>query len=96
MKWHKVDKYIPLKTSVTTHKRGRRNVPSVFRLGELDGFYIDNELDRAVHITFEERDVIVVDIYNTAQAANKPVGNAIGIIELNLRTGRAKCFREGR
>ncbi len=49
-----------------------------------------------VHITFEKKEIIVIDIYDTAQAAHKPVGETIGIIELNLDTGEAKFFRDGR
>lgn len=96
MTWHKVDKYIPMAPSVATYRRGEKKGSRVFRMGELDGFYVDNELDRTVHITFEKKEVIVIDIYDTARAAHKPVGETIGIIELNLDTGEAKFFRDGR
>lgn len=68
----------------------------VFEMGELDGFYVSSKIDRAVHITFEKKDVIVIDIYDTATAAIAPVGETLGIIELNLKTGKAKFFKEGR
>ena len=93
---HKIDKYVPMTSSVATYRRGEKKSSRVFKMSELDGFYVDNGLNRTVHITFEERNVIVIDIYDTAQAAYKPVGEAIGIIELNLDTGRANFFREGR
>jgi len=96
MTWHKVDKYIPMKPSVAAYQRGGGKGSRVFETGELDGFYVDKELDRAVHITFEQREVIVIDIYNTAQAAHEPVGETLGIIEFNLDTGEAKFFRDGR
>jgi len=94
MKWHKIDSYIPM--PVLAGKRGGKDKSRVFKLGELDGFYVDNEIDRAVHITFEEKDVVVIDIYDKARAAIAPVGETLGIIELNLKTGKAKFFKEGR
>ena len=96
MTWHKVDKYIPMRSSVATYRRGENDGSRIFRMSELDGFYVDSELDRTVHITFEEENVVVIDIYDTAQAAYKPVGEAIGIVELNLGTGGASFSREGR
>ena len=96
MTWHKIDKYIPMRSSVATYRRGENDGSRIFRMSELDGFYVDGKLDRTVHITFEEEDVIVIDIYDTAQAAYNPVGEAIGIIELNLNTGGANFFKEGR
>lgn len=96
MKWHKIDKYVPMKVPVATYKRREKVRPRVFEMGELDGFYVDNELDRTVHITFEEEDVIVIDIYNTARAAIAPVGETLRIIELNLNTGKANLFKKGR
>jgi hypothetical protein len=99
MTWHKVDKYISNKESklpVTTYKRGRKNSPRVFKIDDLDGFYVSNSLNRAVHFTFEQEDIIVIDIFNSAQAAHNDAGDAIGIIELNIRTGNAKFFTEGR
>lgn len=97
MKVHKIDKYIPMKTTVATYKRGNKNESRVFDINELDGFYVDNELDRTVHVTFEEEDVIIIDIYNAAEAAYNPdKGEAIGIIELNLTSGEAKFFKDSR
>ena len=96
MAWHTVDRYIPMKSPVPTYARGAKKRPRVFKMGELDGFYVDTELDRAVHITFEENDVIMIDVYNAAQAAYNDTGEAISIIEVNLRTGRANFFTEGR
>ncbi len=99
MMQHKVNKYIPEKSTlfpVATYKRGEKKRPRIFEIGELDGFYVDTQLDRTLHITFEEKDVIVIDIYNTAQAAYSEAGEVMGIIELNLRTGKTKFFTEGR
>jgi len=93
---HKVDKYIATKFPVVVYKREKKKSPRVFELDELDGFFVDNKLDRAVHITFEEEDVIVIDIYNTAQAAYNYASEVIGIIEINIRTGKAKFLTEGR
>lgn len=94
MKWHKIDKYIPM--PVFASKRGNKKKSRVFKLDEMDGFYVDNEMDRAVHITFEEEDVVVIDIYDRAKAAIAPIGETLGIIELNLKTGKAKFFKEER
>jgi hypothetical protein len=96
MSRHKVDNYVSLKAPVTTYKRGRKKRPRVFNINELDGFYVDNRMDRTVHITFEEEDVIIIDIYDTAQAAYDNKGEVVGIIEVNIRTGKAKFFTEGR
>lgn len=93
---HKVDEYIPIKSSVVTHKREKKTKPKVFNINELDGFYVDNRMDRTVHITFEEEDVIVIDIYDTAQAAYDDKGRVIGIIEVNIRTGKERFFSKGR
>ena len=96
MEWRKVDKYVPMRSPVLAYKRGEKRRQRVFSIEELDGFYVDNKLDRTVHITFEEEDVIVVDVYNTAQSAYNDAGEVIGIIEVNIRTGKAKFFTEGR
>lgn len=96
MKCHKIDRYIPMKTTVDMYKRKENNKPRVFEISELDGFYVDKKLDRTLHVTFEEEDVILIDLYDTAQAACKDTGTAIGIIEVNLRTGKAQFFTEGR
>ena len=81
---------------MATYKRGQEKRPRVFKIDELDGFYVDNETDRAVHITLEEKDVVVIDVYNSSQAAYTETGETIGIIEVNLKTGKAKFFTEGR
>ncbi len=96
MKRHKVDTYVPVKSTPHTYGRGEKNKPRVFQIDELDGFYVDTKLDRTVHVTFEEEDVILIDVYNAAEAAYNDNGEAIGIIELNLTTGQAKFFKEGR
>lgn len=61
--------------------------PRVYPVDELDGFYVDGELDRTVHITFDAEDVIVVDVFDTTAAAYAPVGEPLSIVEINLRTG---------
>lgn len=76
-------------------KRGESN-RRVFEMGEMDGFYVDSKMDRTVHITFEKKDTVVIDIYDTARAAIAPVGETLEIIKLNLKTGKAKFFKEGR
>lgn len=68
----------------------------VYTIEELDGFYVDESLDRCIHITFDEEDIIVLDIFNTARAAYTPIGEPLSIIELNLKTGVAKLFTNGR
>lgn len=95
MTWLRVEKYVSTKSLGLT-KRIAKKKPRVFKMHELDGFYVDNELDRTLHITIEDRDVIVIDVYDTEKAACEPTGEPIGIIELNLNTGKAKFFREGR
>lgn len=74
----------------------RNGKTRIYAVEELDGFYADRELDRTVHITFESEDTIVLDIYNTVKAAYAPVGEAIGTIEINLRTGESKHFKDSR
>ncbi|MCQ4574609.1 MAG: hypothetical protein NOU37_05120 [Candidatus Brocadiales bacterium] len=75
----------------------REQVKRIFKIGELDGFYVDEKLDRTVHITLESEDTIVIDIFDTAQAAyDSNTGNALGIVELNLKTGDTQHFKEGR
>ena len=78
------------------HLQIRKKEPRIFPIDELDGFYIDKKLNRCIHITFEREDVIIIDIYDTVEAAYKPTGNTLGIIELNLKTGKAKFYKEGR
>ena len=77
---------------------GRRNrIPRIFSAEELDGFYVDKKLDRTVHITFESEDTIVIDIFNSASAYHdESIGEVIGIIEINLRTGRSEFFENNR
>jgi len=70
---------------------GRR----VYAAEELDGFYVDEALDRCIHITFDERDVVVFDVFNTARAAHAPVGEALSTIELNLTTGKVNFYYDG-
>lgn len=64
----------------------------VYATEQLDGFYVDTTLDRCLHFTFEEHDVLVLDVFNTARAAYAPVGEALSTIELNVRTGQARVF----
>lgn len=96
MKWHNLDKCVRMKAPVATYTRGKKGKPRVFEINELDGLYVDNTLDRTVHIGFEEEDVVLIDIYDTAGAAYEPVGETLGIVELNIKTGKAKFFKEGR
>jgi len=96
MAWHKGSNYIPMKSPVATYKRGGQKSPRIFKTGELDEFYIDTELDKAVHITFDEEYIIVIDVYDTAQAAYNDTGEVIGITEVNLRTGKARFLTEER
>lgn len=81
-------------TPVVTYKRIEKDKQRVFEIDELDGFYVDNEFDRTVHITFEEEDVFVIDIYDTVDAAYDPVGEAIGIIKVNIRTGESEIIEQ--
>ena len=74
----------------------RVGMPRVYPIGELDGFYVDKASDRCIHVTFDEEHVIVVDVFNTARAAHAPVGEALSTIELNLSTGEAKLYHDGR
>lgn len=78
------------------HLQIRKKEPRIFPINELDGFYIDKKLNRCVHITFESEKTVIIDIYDTPEAAHKPVGNILGIIEVNIKTGEAKFYKEGR
>ena len=75
---------------------GRVGVPRVYPIGELDGFYVDETSDRCIHVTFDEEDVIVVDLFDTARAAHAPVGDVLSTVELNLTTGEARLCHDGR
>ncbi len=92
----KVDGYTSMKFPVATYKRGSKKQPRVFKIDELDGFYVDNELNRAVHVTFDDNDVFVIDIFDSAQAAYTDTGKTVGIIEVNIKNGKAKFFTEDR
>jgi len=67
-------------------------IPRVYPLDELDGFYVDEDLSRCVHVTFDAEDVVVLDIFDTAQAAYTPVGDALSSVEINLQTGEVKFY----
>lgn len=61
----------------------------VFPVDELDGFYVGDEL--CVHITFEDEESIVIDVFDTELAAFRDVGNVIAPpVILNLRTGKVR------
>jgi len=96
MTCYKGDPSVSTKSSVTTFKRNAKKKPRVFSVEELDGFYVDNDLDRCLHFTFEKTDTLVIDVFNSSQAAYGHTGQAIGIIEVNLKTGRSRLFTEGR
>ncbi|MFQ5956484.1 MAG: hypothetical protein ACE5KK_01790, partial [Candidatus Brocadiales bacterium] len=75
----------------------REQMKRIFEIDELDGFYVNKKLDRTVHITFESEKIILIDIFDTAQAAyDSNTGDALGIVELNLKTGDTQHFKEGR
>ena len=75
----------------------REQMKRIFKMGELDGFYVDEELNRTVHITFESEETVLIDIFDTRQAAyDSDTGDVLGIVELNLKTGNAQYFKEGR
>lgn len=84
------------KRSATAVSKRRIQIPRVYPIDELVGFYVDKQMDRTVHITFEEEDVIVIDVYDRAAAVRAAVGEILSIIEINLKSGNAKVFDEGR
>lgn len=59
----------------------------IFKIDELDGFYIGN--GRCLHITFEDEETITIDLFDTEEAAfNGNKGETIGQpLIINLRTG---------
>jgi len=70
----------------------------VFPVDELDGFYIGDGLlgdGLCVHITFEDKETIAIDVFDTESAASDgSKGEIIGNpITLNLRTGEASLER---
>lgn len=71
-----------------------KDLPRVFDINELDGFYVDKESNKTVHITFEKEDVLVIDIYDTVEAARRPVGEVLDIIEIDLKTGKMRRREE--
>ena len=60
----------------------------VFPLVELDGFYAGNGM--CIHITFEDAETIVIDVFDTENAAyNSEDGHSVAPPAiLNLRTGK--------
>ena len=71
-----------------------KDLPRVFDINELDGFYVDKGSNKTVHITFEKEDVLVIDIYDTVEAARRPVGEVLDIIEIDLKTGKMRRREE--
>lgn len=57
---------------------------------ELEGYFVDYELARTIHVTFEDEDVIVFDIYDDREIKDTLRKDPIGIIELNIRTGKCR------
>ena len=62
----------------------------VFPVDELDGFYVGDGM--CVHITFEDEETIVIDIFDDGMAAySGGAGKLRGHpVILNLRTGEAR------
>ncbi len=54
---------------------------------DLSDFFVDSELDRTVHFTFEDHKTIVMDLFDRASASFAPVGESLLSIKVNLRTG---------
>lgn len=58
----------------------------VFPLDELDGFYVCDGI--CVHITFEDKETIAIDLFDDEAAAYNPnKGNVIRTVILGLKTG---------
>jgi len=68
-------------------ERKVNNEGRIFKIDELDGFYIGN--GRCLHITFEDEETIAIDLFDTEEAAfNGNKGNIIGRpLNLNLSNG---------
>lgn len=70
---------------MNSQRQGLRK-PRVFPLDELDGFYVDEGI--CVHITFEDRQTIAIDLYDDERAAYNPErGKLVRSIILNLENG---------
>jgi len=65
-----------------------------FPLNELDGFYVDEGI--CVHITFEDKRTLAIDLYDDMRAAYNPErGKLVRSIILNLENG-ALAFEDER
>ena len=60
----------------------------IYPIEKLDGFFIDRTLNRTVHLTFETESIIVIDLYDTVDAAYSPVGECLSMVEINLEFGK--------
>ena len=74
---------------------GSRRIPT---LDELEGFYIGE--GRTVHVTFEDRHTLIIDIFDTEEAAfDSDKGEVVGHpIVVNLRSGDVSlegCTHDG-
>ena len=71
-----------------TSKRDVGGGPRIFKLDDIDGFYLDEEYNRCYHFTFENATSLVIDIYDTLEAAYEPVGDTTDIIKIDLESGK--------
>jgi len=68
-------------------RKKRRNMK---KIEELDGYFEDTDISRTIHVTFEDRDVIIFDIYDNSEIKDTLRKDPIGIVELNLRNGKCR------
>lgn len=60
----------------------------VHQLQELDGFWVDRQLARTLHIGWEDEETIYLDLFDSDKSAYAAEGNqCLSSMMLNLRTG---------
>jgi len=58
---------------------------------EIDNFWVDKELNRTLHVGFENDEWLYFDLFDTAKAAvASEAGKVLTAVFLNLKTGEIK------
>ena len=67
----------------------------VNRLDDFDGFWVDEELDRTLHVGWEDGETLYIDLFDSWLAAFEAEGNdSLVSILLNVKTGEVKLNTE--
>jgi len=67
----------------------------VNRLDDFDGFWVDEELDRTLHVGWEDDETLYIDLFDSWLAAFEAEGNdSLASILLNVKTGEVTLKTE--